>query len=91
MSSSPLSIVFNLPHPEQVETLHALRTTFQGRSDLEALTPDTFVLHLWPGCARCVEGDETRESSSENHDDELVAELVRLDRLIKELQREGAT
>jgi hypothetical protein len=63
--SAPLSIVFDLHHPEQVETLHALRATFQGRSDLEALTPDTFVLHLWPGCARCVEGDETKELQRE--------------------------
>jgi hypothetical protein len=53
VSSSPLSIVFNLHHPEQVETLHVLRAAFQGRSELEALTPDTFVLHLWPGCELC--------------------------------------
>ena len=53
MSSSPLSIVLDIRNPEQVDLLHALRATFQGRSDLEALTPDTFVLHLWPGCERC--------------------------------------
>jgi hypothetical protein len=51
--SAPLSIIFDLRHPEQVETLHALRAAFQGRSDIEALTSDMFVLHLWPGCERC--------------------------------------
>ena len=51
--NAPLSIAFDVRHPEQVELLHALRATFQGRSDLEALTPETFVLHLWPGCERC--------------------------------------
>jgi hypothetical protein len=51
--NAPLSIVFDLRHPEQVETLHVLRAAFQGRSDIEALTSDMFVLHLWPGCERC--------------------------------------
>lgn len=57
--SAPLSIVFDLRHPEQVENLHALRAAFQDRSDLEALNSDTFVLHLWPGCERC----ETSEAA----------------------------
>ena len=51
--SAPLSIVFDVRHPEQVESLHSLRAAFQGRSEIEALTPDTFVLHLWPGGERC--------------------------------------
>ena len=54
--TAPLSIVFDLRHPEQVETLHALRAAFQGRSDLEALAAYVHVLHLWPGCERCEVG-----------------------------------
>ena len=53
VSTPPLSIMFDLRHPEQVEALHTLRGAFQGRSDLEALTADVHVLHLWPGCERC--------------------------------------
>lgn len=49
---APLSIVFDLLRVTQVETLHALRAAFQGRTDIEALTSDMFVLHLWPGCQR---------------------------------------
>ena len=51
--TAPLSIVFDLRYPEQVEHLHSLRAAFQGHTDLEALTEDCFVLHLWPGCERC--------------------------------------
>jgi hypothetical protein len=60
---APLTILFRLNHPEQAEALHALRATFQGSSDVEAVTSDVFALHLWPGCWCASLEDEDEEAT----------------------------
>ncbi len=49
-SRAPLTILFRVDHPEQAESLHALRAAFQGASGIEAVSAEVFALHLWPGC-----------------------------------------
>jgi hypothetical protein len=56
---APLTILFRMDNPEQVESLHALRAAFQGATDIEAVSAEVFALHVWPGCCSCeIPGDE---------------------------------
>lgn len=50
-----LSIVFDVRHAEQAEALHHWRAVFGPASDIEAISEDLFVLHIFPG-GWCWEG-----------------------------------
>ncbi|PLS84385.1 MAG: hypothetical protein CYG60_18235 [Actinobacteria bacterium] len=52
-----LSIVFDVRHAEQAEALHYWRSAFGPASDIEAVTEDVYVLHLYPG-GWCWQGPE---------------------------------
>lgn len=51
-SAPALSIVFDTNDTSQCDTLHAMRTVFQARSDIEALSERHFILHIFPGLPR---------------------------------------
>lgn len=48
-----LALVFRTDEPEQADALHTFRAAFGAASDLEALTEDVFVLHIYPGVCAC--------------------------------------
>ncbi|MDP8951927.1 MAG: hypothetical protein M3N18_06785 [Actinomycetota bacterium] len=41
--------MFDTQSPEQAEAIHYWRSAFGPASDIEAVTEDVFVLHIFPG------------------------------------------
>ena len=51
-----LVMLFRMDIPEEAEALHTFRAAFAGATDIEAVTPELFALHIRPGVCVCGEG-----------------------------------
>lgn len=57
--TEPMTVLFDLRHPEQREALDFFRSAFAESAALEAVSADLFVLHISPGLVRRVRDGES--------------------------------
>jgi hypothetical protein len=61
---APLTLLFCVDKPEQVEALNRFRAAFGKQTDIEAVNERVYALHIWPGHPGCPCDVTTRGQSS---------------------------
>jgi hypothetical protein len=56
----PLTLLFRLDDPDQVEALHTFRAAFGEATEIEAVNENGCALHIWPGYPGCSCDSEIR-------------------------------
>jgi hypothetical protein len=59
-----LTLLFCMDESEQAQALHGFRAAFGKQADIEAVSENLRVLHIWPGHPGCPCEGETREPTS---------------------------
>lgn len=58
MDGECLTLLFRVDRDEEAEALHRWRAAFGPMTDIEALSPSLFALHIYPGVCSCVSDEE---------------------------------
>jgi hypothetical protein len=57
----PLTLLFRLDDPDQVEALHTFRAAFGAATEIEAVNENGCVLYIWPAHPGCPCDGEKRD------------------------------